>query len=174
MEDAERARSPTLPSPPPVSASAPADKAMTGEEAYLRRLAMSSRPAGKPESSPAGPAPPSPASSPPDDGEETYRRRVEMNRPSPASPMIEAPPPFDGAAFAPPPPVPPPTFISPAAPSAQLPADFDARVKAQRDAAAAIAARLAAIAPPADASPATNEQPTVTGSDERCVIYTLL
>ncbi|KAF8515872.1 hypothetical protein JB92DRAFT_2912946 [Gautieria morchelliformis] len=153
QESDEHTRSVTLQSPPPALPSAPVDTAMTGEEAYLRRLAMSSK------TRPAPPEATSIASSAPvpeiaDDGEAAYRKRVEASR---------QPPPFDGAAFAPPPLVPPPPAL-PGAVSAQPAPDLEARIKAQRDAAAAIAARLAAIAPATDATSAPTAEPS-TGSE---------
>ena len=164
QENDEPRQSVALQSPPPTLPAAPVDTAMTGEEAYLRRLAMSSR---------ARPAPPeavsvplsAPVSQPVDDGEEAYRRRVEMSR---LPPKLETPPPFDGAAFAPPPLVPPPPSVPPTAVSGQPATDLEARIRAQRDAAAAIAARLAAIAPPAEANPAPISEAS-EGSESKCV-----
>ncbi|KAF8590475.1 hypothetical protein K439DRAFT_1651147 [Ramaria rubella] len=152
QENDELARSnlPTSQAAPSV----PIEKDMTGEEAYLRRLAMSTR--TEPIAPPASPS--LPASRPPDDGEEAYRRRVEMSRPpARANDSNETPPPFDGAAFAPPPVVPPPSAAMVATTSGQPSIDLEARIKAQRDAAAAIAARLAAIAPVTDPSTSAPE-----------------
>ena len=137
---------------------------MTGEEAYLRRLAMSSR--ARPASSEAASIPPSaPVPQSVNDGEEAYSRRVETSR---SLPEVETPPPFDGAAFAPPPLLPPPPPVPSTAVSSQSAADQEARIKAQRDAAAAIAARLAAIAPPAEVTPASTSDASA-GSESKCV-----
>jgi splicing factor 45 len=160
QESDEHARSVALHSPPPALPSAPVETAMTGEEAYLRRLAMSSR------SRPAPPEVTSIASSAPmpeivNDKEEAYERRADASRPPP-------PPPFDGAAFAPPPLVPPPPPALPSTVSIQPAPDLEARIKAQRDAAAAIAARLAAIAPTTEATSAPTGEPS-TSSESKCV-----
>ena len=167
QENEEHARSAALQSPP-LAPSAPVDTAMTGEEAYLRRLAMSSQ---------ARPTPPeatailssTPAhQQPTDDGEEAYKRRVEMSRPKLETPppiQLETPPPFDGAAFAPPPMVPPPPALPPAG-------DLEARIKAQRDAAAAIAARLAAIAPPTEPTSTLTSEATPS-AESKCVLHLL-
>ena len=150
-----------LQSPPPAPPPVPVDTAMTGEEAYLRRMAMSSKAPAEAASIPST----GPAFQSVNDGEEAYRRRVEMSRPPP---KLETPPPFDGAAFAPPPLVPPPSAVPPATTTNQSVADLDARIKAQRDAAAAVAARLAAIAPPTELVPAPTAEPST--SSEKCVL----
>ena len=168
QENDEHARFVALQSPPTLPAN-PVDTAMTGEEAYLRRLAMSSTARATPPQSPSIPSP-APVFQHVDDGEEAYRRRVDMSRPPP---KVETPPPFDGAAFAPPPVVPPPPSVPPTAAPSQPVADLEARIKAQRDAAAAIAARLAAIAPPAETTPAPTLEESA-GSESKCVFRRIM
>ncbi|KAF9053600.1 hypothetical protein BDZ89DRAFT_1098149 [Hymenopellis radicata] len=111
------------------------EKSLTGDEAYLRRLAMS-----KPQPQPTI-SPPEPQALPaaPEMGEEAYLRRLAMSSRIPAQqasqpPRPESPPtlaynPFAPPSVPPPPPGPPVSAI-------------DARAKA----AAAIAARLSAVA----------------------------
>lgn len=126
------AEAPIRDDPPPP----PQLVAQTGEEAYLRRLAMSTVPRASPTSTPPLPPPPP---------ERSHTR-------SPSPPALAYNP------FAPPsvPPPPPPG----AAPGATLGATGDVQEKAK--AAAAIAAKLAALgsAPGATATPGS--QPTVS------------
>ncbi|KAJ7109297.1 hypothetical protein C8R44DRAFT_986306 [Mycena epipterygia] len=134
---------------------------LTGDEAFQRRLAMST--AKRPISPPSAPDPAnesaipglslgSTAAAPPvtETGDEAYLRRVAMaslSRPAPPSPPARplSPPTLAYNPFAPPS-VPPP----PPGPPPSIAAALDARVKA----AAAIAARLGALAGAAESAPA--------------------
>lgn len=188
----------SAPSPPP----APVEQNLSGEEAYLRRLVMSSR--GKAEHPPTADIPSQPVCAAPpstftpmdeddndlipglgiapemdaDDvaapleetGEEAYQRRLAMSqglRPTAppfqpsfqlsaaAQPIFFQPPPSPPRLaynpFAPPMNVPPPPPPSQQA-QAQIPSSFADKAKA----AASIAAKLSALAPPAGAGATEN------------------
>jgi splicing factor 45 len=153
------------------------DRELTGDEAYQRRLAMSIgvRPTSPPEDNqPEQPQDEEPVvpglvhdSHSPSTGEEAYLRRLAMSTmhraqaplqapsPSPEPPRVMTPPPLSFNPFAPPSvPPPPPGDVPNAVPSG----DIDAKKKA----AAAIAAKLGALAaitpqPPAE----SNELPSL-------------
>ncbi|KAI0693006.1 hypothetical protein C8T65DRAFT_586127 [Cerioporus squamosus] len=116
-------------SPPPAPAPVPvaAPIAQTGEEAYLRRLAMSQQ----------GPQPP----------------RAPSPLPFHDSPPIQTP-------MVPPPMVPPPPASAPA-PGPALSAD---KIQNSKQAAAAIAARLAALAPKLGGPPQATPSPPAASS----------
>ncbi|KAH8991057.1 hypothetical protein EDB86DRAFT_2806823 [Lactarius hatsudake] len=139
---------------------------ITGEEAYQRRLAMSSgfqHASLATSSAPAEsleatigtavdrPVPPSRAET----GEEVYLRRVVLSQPGPpsAAPPKVTPvqlPSNKRNSVASQPTLPPPASI-PSAPSASnITVDFGERVRNSRNAAAAIAAKFSALAPPAE------------------------
>lgn len=148
------------------------DRELTGDEAYQRRLALSKgvRPASPPENNQPGQPQdeditvPDPAhdSQSPGTGEEAYLRRLAMSTmhrtqpplqaPSPPSqPRVVTPPPLSFNPFAPPSVPPPPPGDVPGA----IPAgDIDAKKKA----AAAIAAKLGALAALAPQPPAESDE----------------
>ncbi|KAG1756493.1 uncharacterized protein EDB91DRAFT_1092958 [Suillus paluster] len=113
-----------------IEPSIPQNRDETGEEAYLRRLAMSSK--LRPTASPFEPSslPPAPPPQP--------------TQPATSVPPPPSPPPLAYNPFAPPANIPPP----PPPPSSQIPATFEDRAKA----AASIAARLSALAATAGGS----------------------
>ncbi|KAF9559132.1 hypothetical protein CPC08DRAFT_709024 [Agrocybe pediades] len=168
--------------PPVQSAPVAVDRALTGDEAFQRRLAMSAARARSPP--PSMPAtvpveePPKPAVSyQAETGEEAYLRRLAMstmnrNPPAPVPPPVvtststpytppqvqqtpSSPPDLAYNPFAPPtiPPPPPP------GPPGSIPAAFEDKVKA----AAAIAAKLSALAN-ASGSPAPSVAPPLPSS----------
>ncbi|KZO95719.1 hypothetical protein CALVIDRAFT_149953 [Calocera viscosa TUFC12733] len=164
---------------------------MTGEEAYQRRLALSRGGVAAPPpaipSPPRVPSPPAPQPYVTETGEEAYQRRMALSlggaRPPPPAPGVppSAPPRFSRpppgpdedeymwSAPQPPPSVPTPPLVPPPPTStAQPPVPqvvLDPEVEKRRQAAAAIAARLAALAPgvgiiPKSASPAPDQAAT--------------
>ncbi|KAG8745295.1 hypothetical protein FRC10_008311 [Ceratobasidium sp. 414] len=167
----------TPPSFAPASASVDsAPLALSGEEAYLRRLALSTKAANTA-------APPASEPSVITTGDEAYARRLAMSQ-APAQPSapVEPKPAYPGFApstqpQAPPapvdddpipsppldtPPIPVPA-ATPAAPtSGPGSAEFEAQVKARRDAAVAIAARLAQMA---NAGPSQPPAPVTQSSE---------
>ncbi|KAF8520162.1 hypothetical protein BU17DRAFT_46908 [Hysterangium stoloniferum] len=138
------------------------EKSMTGEEAYLRRLAMSSRP--QPEPAVLDDRSPEQTHAPAESEHRPYEEHapeIETAQRSPSPDMDEPLPPLGGAAFAPPPLVPPPPS------SDQIQATLEAQIKAQREAAAAIAARLSASAPKPSDTTAEAESPARTIVSEK-------
>lgn len=130
---------------------APPARAETGEEAYLRRVALSQ-----------GPLPsltkPAPLQLPPSTGDEAYQRRAALStqQVSPPPPQNEREPsepasdssgnnPFTPQSTLPLPPPPPST-----ASADNVNPDFEERVRNSRSAAAAIAARFSVLAPAED------------------------
>lgn len=148
--------------PPPPPTNIPF--AQDGEAAYLRRLAMSTRPGAvplvPPSFAPASATAPSPsplASIPPPaamSGEEAYQRRLAM---SAGVVSQSVPPPFESLpAQAPPPAFVPPFRVNSNPPNVSIlpgpsPESLAAEIQAKRNAAAAIAARLSQMAQQAPA-----------------------
>lgn len=149
----------------PITDDAPpvvVDRTLTGDEAFQRRLAMSTRPRSPlPVPSPPAQAPQGEPLPRPETGDEAYLRRLAMStmgRNAPPTPQSErprsvSPPalaynPFAPPSVPPPPPGPPPVTASNV---------FEDKVKA----AAAIAAKLSALATSAGGDPSTSLQPTL-------------
>ena len=144
------------------------DIAMSGEEVYARRLALSQSIVAPRASSPD----PLPIA---ETGEEAYQRRLAMSQvrgipvpvheraPAPVrepSPAQETEPPLSFNPFAPPSvPPPPPVPMQPSSGTGVQEPDFEARLKHSREAAAAVAARLAKLAASA---PTENTEDTST------------
>ncbi|EDR14270.1 uncharacterized protein LACBIDRAFT_305937 [Laccaria bicolor S238N-H82] len=161
-ERAGAAHSSAIGQPLPV---APIERNLTGDEAFQRRLAMSAiPPVSTPPTAPfASPSPPNDDTVPGpsatavkvniDSGEEAYLRRLAMAGMAPVQPPPVAPPsppplaynPFAPPSVPPPPPGPPATVISNI---------FEDKVKA----AAAIAAKLGALAASGSQPPAPIEE----------------
>ncbi|SJL00329.1 uncharacterized protein ARMOST_03642 [Armillaria ostoyae] len=154
----------------PAQPAVTVDKNTTGDEAYQRRLALSRPQPPRAPSPPQDEAVPGPtASAPPpvtETGDEAYLRRLAMSSrppvPAPAQAPVPAPRPPSPPQLAynpfAPPSVPPPP---PGPPAAALQAIIDEKVKA----AAAIAARLGALASATPATPSPPEDPA--GSSKR-------
>ncbi|THH19197.1 hypothetical protein EW146_g1929 [Bondarzewia mesenterica] len=123
---------------------APLPRAETGEEAYLRRLAMSQ--------------PQQAAPALPEAGDDAYLRRIAITHPDSGPAAPEPTLPLGYNPFTPPPPpVVPPGFTPAGSDDA-----FEERVRNSRNAAAAIAAKLKALAPPpgTESPPAAQSAPT--------------
>ncbi|KAA1471291.1 hypothetical protein DENSPDRAFT_837253 [Dentipellis sp. KUC8613] len=136
---------------PSVGTPAPPSRIESGEEAYLRRMALSNPP----------PHPPPPVET----GDEAYLRRAALSSMPPrvpSPPVVSEPAPLAYNPFAPPAaPAPPPAF-APASGNSE----FEERVRNSRNAAAAIAAKLKALAPPpgAEASHSPTPPPGASSS----------
>ena len=134
----------------PIEASVPPTRAETGEEAYLRRVAMSQGPP-PPPSQPA----PAPSVQPSSiTGGEAYQRRVALSSqqvPVPPQPQQQPSEPSDSSGYdsftqL----VPQPPSSIPSATSAGDVPDFEERVRNSRNAAAAIAAKFSAFELPGE------------------------
>lgn len=144
-------------------------RAETGEEAYLRRVAMSQGP-------PAPPSQAAPAQPPPSTGDEAYHRHVALPSPPPLQPhptMNETSDPSDSSGynpFAPQSAPPPPSSIPDAASTTNVPSDFEERVRSSRNAAAAIAAKFSAFTSPAEGRESFDPLPEeiTSGPSTRC------
>lgn len=128
------------------------DTSLTGDEAYARRLALSQRMGISHTPAPV-PAAPTQAES----GEEAYLRRLAMSQgqapAAPTAPILET-----QFAIQPPPSFTPPaeeasSMLLPTTTPAKAALDFEEKLKASRDAAAAVAAKLAKLAPPQAQTP---------------------
>ena len=147
---------------------APLARAETGEEAYLRRVAMSQGP-------PSSLSKPAPLQPPPSTGEETHQRREalssQQNSPPPPQNQREPSEPASDSSeynpFAPQSalPPPPPPSIPGTASADNVNPDFEERVRNSRNAAAAIAARFSALAPPAEDKDASDPAPEESGPE---------
>lgn len=146
---------------------APLARPETGEEAYLRRVAMSQGP-------PSSLSKPAPLQPPPSTGEETYQRceALSSRQTSPPLPQNQrepSEPASDSSGynpFAPQSALPPPPPSIPGTASADnVNPDFEARVRNSRNAAAAIAARFSALAPPAEDKDVSDPAPEESGPE---------
>ncbi|KAI0806920.1 hypothetical protein C8Q74DRAFT_1225063 [Fomes fomentarius] len=162
---------PTFPSPVAVSVN------MTGDEAYQRRLAISQGVAPVPSSSFGSSSnddapepdmtrsPPSPQLPPPaslvttaQTGEEAYLRRLALSQQAPQPPRVPSPVPFHDAT-----PVFTPTVL-PQCPGPSGPLISADKIQSSKQAAAAIAARLSALAPKGVAAAPAISTPAVATS----------
>lgn len=183
-EPSWRTKEPILDSAPGPSSNVPL--AQDGAEAYLRRLAMSTRPGAPPFApsldSAASVAPdPAPVAAPPlaMSGEEAYLRRLAMSAGTAPVPRPPSPEPLRLApSFSPPVEQEEPAYIPmspPEAVAAALPAELSAQIKAKREAAAAIAARLSQIAALPQPTPSASSdvklvtEPVQDATYEQCV-----
>lgn len=139
----------------PVGAQVPPARAETGDEAYLRRAAMSQGP-------PPPPPQPAPVQPPANTGDEAYQRRVALSSQQvPVHPPQAHQQPFEPSdssgynSFTQSAPQPPSSI--PSATSAGDVPDFEERVRNSRNAAAAIAAKFSAFEPPGESEPAPEE-----------------
>lgn len=145
---------------------------MTGDEAYQRRLALSR---GQPLNDPPSARPAA------ETGDEAYQRRLALSQqrtepvqlPIREVPRVPSPPPLAYNPFAPPANIPPPPPVQATIGTSE--ADFEARLKHSRDAAAAVAARLAKIVATTPAVPEGNSEVPVEMQaqvDELSVFFT--
>ena len=131
-------------------------QSMTGDEAYARRLAMSQ---GK---APVAPVPEPPASTQPaESGHEANLSRATRSQPqftpqSQTQPFEDRELAYDP--FAPPTSVPPPPTAQPNPGPAEFDEKFQERVKSSREAAAAVAARLALAASSSQGNPPSQSE----------------
>jgi hypothetical protein len=154
----------------------PPMKAETGEEVYLRRLAMSQ--AG---SHPPQPAPPKVTSAqlPSNKGEDLCQPPgAPSGQLTPLLPLQGPSEPSDLAecnSIAPQPVPPPPPSISGAPSAFTVTPDFEERVRNSRNAVAAIAARFTALAPPVESEDSSQPVPAPEESapepPKRCASY---
>jgi splicing factor 45 len=148
-----------------IGSLAPLAKVETGEEAYLRRAAMSQGPAPPPSQ-------PAPSQSPSGMDEGAYQRRVAFsnqqspqfppqNQQGPSEPLMD----LSGYnPFAPQSAPPPPPILSAASTGYDTP-DFEQRVRSSRNTAEAIAARFSALAPPAEGKDFSDSVPEESGPE---------
>lgn len=147
----------------PVRAPVPPVTAETGEEAYLRRVAMSQGPPPPPPSLPA-PVQPPPI---PITGDEAYQRRVALSSqqvsvsPQPQQQPSELPDSSEYNSFTQSV-LQPPSSIPSATPAGDVP-DFEERVRNSRNAAAAIAAKFSAFEPPGEVKDSSEPTPEESG-----------
>ncbi len=140
-----------------AGAPVPPTRAETGEEAYLRRAALSQGP-------PPPPSQPAPVQPPPITGDEAYQRRVALLSQQvplpPPHPQQQPSEPSDSSEYN--------TFtqsvpqlpssIPSAASTGDVP-DFEERVRSSRNAAAAIAAKFSVLVPPAEGNDSSEPAP---------------
>lgn len=143
---------------------APLPRAETGEEAYLRRVAMSQGP-------PSSLSKPAPLQPPPSTGEDYERRAAfssqQMSPPPPQNQREPSEPASDPPGYNPfaPQSAPPPPPIPSTAAADNVNPEFEERVRNSRNAAAAIAARFSALAPPAEDNDLSDPAPEESGPE---------